>query len=1388
MQVEVTSDDIPLSLRCLTATIVQTRPSFDLDPTLPNNDVATVCLGERPKALLSGGEFPLFDFYPCVGVTSEPCTSADTLELFATTGSPELVPVLPPDSFIVEVPRGEDFLVLPPDSFVVRVNDITLRSGAWVWSTASEFELKDSQARLPGTVWSSAREDITVTGPDGGPPPGSFTWNWVSTQIPDIHLTDTTKSIGTTIGTGYDTGVDLDFGSLGTYLLTVDIRATHQDSGLLTAMGTYTFNVGPVADLEVREGEVVGSPLAAASERAYTIVARNHGPDVSQAVQVALSGVPEGARVVFTAGEKLERDGDFRWGTCTAGLCEAVWDLGAMGVTGDNLPRGRRTAFPTLTLIAPAGAPADDITATIANTEDYSVCIDSGGEDVAVDPFDEATCTGAGHSWHSTPYYDHHEANNRATIPARPGTNDGLPPGTPRGVKVQLYPGAGQQPDLALVQWDPVERLNLWPVTHYEVWRPAAGCHAPGEADRGTKVEAVHHLDREINLDEPVCYYVRAVNEFDVVGFWSEPGRAATGLRSTPQLSVRGGPAVVEGEDASFTISAFPAPVAGETLTVNYTVSQQGDFVDASNLGRKQATMTDSGELRIPVQTVNDEADEANGSVTVTLNGGSGYTLSSARSATVPVMDNETVQVSFLPNQTSATVKESDGPHDVTVAISPAPAADLTIDYTIEYPLDREDSAEEGKDFRIAGLSGGSGSVTARPGQNRVNIPVQVINDGDSEASERFTLVLEDGDDYGVSSPDRYTLTIEDDDGVGVRFATATSRVGEADGSSAVTINLNPAPTADTDIHYTVSGVARAGDDYNIAGLTGNAGTVTARANASSVDIPVDIIDDQANEGDEELALTLQRSGDYNIAGGRQTHTLTILDNNRPRASFATASYDCNENVAGLQGCFESDAGPHNVTINLDPVPTEQLTLRYRVDGASTATRGRDYTISNYGTVPVPANTSSVNIPVTIIDDMESEPAETVILTLEAGPNYTVGAAPHMLTIQASDLPVVTFAQGDASVREVAATHPAVISVDPRPYEDITVRYTVSGDATDGADYTIAGLTGNSGTVTVRRGQNRAVIPIAIKDDRAAEDLETVILTLDNPGDGVGYDLDSDATSRFTLTIEDNDAATASFQKAAGSVCERGVCEASVAEDGGGYTVTVQLNQTLDAPVTINYTTRGRATRGEDYTITGYGSVEVPAGSRSADITVSITDDTDYEGYEMVVLTLAEGLYNVGTRDRYLLTIVDDEEPPEDARVVSFSNFAAHNSGDPRGCERNEGQGGCRPAFFTYGGDLPNPLDVVIKLVADSTATLNEDFEFSGGPAGVGETFTVTVPANSAGQISSAPADATVAWIEGLSPIDDGRSEGRETVIFRLVNGPGYRVEGVTEFTLTILD
>ena len=58
------------------------------------------------------------------------------------------------------------------------------------------------------------------------------------------------------------------------------------------ATGTYTVHVGPIAELEVRDG---GPGLPPSGSRAFSIVAVNHGPDNAPAARVTLiKGLPRG--------------------------------------------------------------------------------------------------------------------------------------------------------------------------------------------------------------------------------------------------------------------------------------------------------------------------------------------------------------------------------------------------------------------------------------------------------------------------------------------------------------------------------------------------------------------------------------------------------------------------------------------------------------------------------------------------------------------------------------------------------------------------------------------------------------------------------------------------------------------------------------------------------------------------------------------------------------------------------------------------------------------------------------------------------------------------------------------------------------------------------------
>ena len=103
-------------------------------------------------------------------------------------------------------------------------------------------------------------------------------------------------------------------------------------------------------------------------------------------------------------------------------------------------------------------------------------------------------------------------------------------------------------------------------------------------------------------------------------------------------ISIAAGSAVTEGTDATFTVTASPSPTAA--LTVNLTVSQSGSF--GATTGADTVTIPTSGSATYTVSTTNDSTDEPDGSVTATLDTGTGYTVSGTNSAaTVAVSDDD---------------------------------------------------------------------------------------------------------------------------------------------------------------------------------------------------------------------------------------------------------------------------------------------------------------------------------------------------------------------------------------------------------------------------------------------------------------------------------------------------------------------------------------------------------------------------------------------------------------------------------------------------------------------------------------------------------------------------------------------------------------------------
>ena len=520
-----------LERQCVTATasnlVAEVRrpgPGPEADNTVE------ICLGKPPDGpvLFGSGEADLFTWYDCVGnTTTHPCDDKDDdLELVVFGGTAAVAAGWPYEIF-----QPENIVTHLPDHPTARTVDA---NDDLVWSTAIDnFTNLPGDKDRPGLTmhWTSklldlemgtdsdrwgtpdtqypayerGQEKVEVNGPgkvsswfEAGSGPASFRGSATNGVMYDN--TPWLASSDETVG--YRVLTYMEFSKLGTYNITVTITTPYDDDTTDGTAGTshsdsetYTFHVGPVAELEVRDGG--SSPGLAADETAFTVEARNNGPDRAEGAKVEVT-LPDGAtfvRAIASAGTYDETG--------------HVWTIAPLEAVDFRLANGR-TDGETLTLVV-SGVTAGDAdstaTATISNdntNHPYTVVI-SG-----------ATHTGT--------VYDYRSGNDTATLTAQAGAG-GLVPGAPARARTTHAPAI-------IVDWDPVETVNGWPVSHYEVEWSSTGNDGDWEL-LVDDVAQTRYVDTPVPSGTTRYYRVRAVSEVEAEGPWSQPMKGTVSMSET---------------------------------------------------------------------------------------------------------------------------------------------------------------------------------------------------------------------------------------------------------------------------------------------------------------------------------------------------------------------------------------------------------------------------------------------------------------------------------------------------------------------------------------------------------------------------------------------------------------------------------------------------------------------------------------------------------------------------------------------------------------------------------------------------------------------------------------------------------------------------------------
>ena len=276
--------------------------------------------------------------------------------------------------------------------------------------------------------------------------------------------------------------------------------------------------------------------------------------------------------------------------------------------------------------------------------------------------------------------------------------------------------------------------------------------------------------------------------------FTSAPTSAVAAL-PRPEVTVASDGDVTEGSPALFTLTRTGD--TAETLNVDYEVTASGDFGVTPGAGT--ATFpANSATVQVSVSTTGDTTDEADGSVTLTLQANPiAYALGADDTATVTVEDDDEAP---LPVVTVAPRKSPVSEGD--------PAAEFVVTRTGDTTgaLRVRLSVSETGDMVSAGNEGGQ-TRTLPAGQPSVVISVPTVDDGVHEADSVVTVTLEANAAYELGSDATAEVTVEDDDNAaptGAPMIDDTTPVVGEDADGGLVGHRRPGRSDERDLHLAV--------------------------------------------------------------------------------------------------------------------------------------------------------------------------------------------------------------------------------------------------------------------------------------------------------------------------------------------------------------------------------------------------------------------------------------------------------------------------------------------------------------------------------------------------------------------------------------------------------
>ena len=674
------------------------------------------------------------------------------------------------------------------------------------------------------------------------------------------------------------------------------------------------------------------------------------------------------------------------------------------------------------------------------------------------------------------------------------------------------------------------------------------------------------------------------------------------------------------GGTATYTLKLDTRP----TATVTVDVSGSTAFVTAA-----PSASTFTGSTWSIAQTVTVAATGV-GTTTLTNTAAGGDYAALDTDVAVTVSPDPTLTIG------DASVTEGDdGAANLTFTVTLSAAS--TRQVTVNYAEGTGGTATSGTDYTALA----AGTLTFAAGVTSQTLTVAVTGDTTDEPDEPVVVTLSGATHATLAAGGaRGTGTITDDDAAPtVTLAVAPTAIAESGGTA--TLNRPLFGVTTVTVGATAGSNAAAGD-FRLS--TAKTLTIAEWSTTSTGTMTITAVDNSKDEPNKTVTISGTATNSQGVTQPASVDLTITDDDDAPTVTLSLSRSSIAESGAPNSA---------TVTASLDHPSSAATTVTV----GATATGAGDFRLSAAKTLMIAAGntTSTETVTITAVDNSKDEPNKTVRVSGTATNRQGI-TQPASVTLTITDddgAPTLSIDAPSVSEGNSGAVNLTfAVTLSAASGKEVTVGYAegVGGTATSGTDYTALA----AGTLTFAAGVTSQTLTVAVTGGTTDEPHETMVVTLNNPGNATL----SDGGARGTGTITDDDATpTVTLALSRSSIAESGTTNSA--------TVTASLDRPSSGATTVTISAAPGATTGAgDFRLSSNATLMIAAGrtSSSGTVTVTAVDNTRDDANKSVTVSgTATNSQGITQPSSLTLAITDNDAAP--ALSINSPSVTEGNTG-----------------------------------------------------------------------------------------------------------------------------